>query len=92
MKKTGAEWDSMRLQVISSSSFPSYFKPCATSEWEVLLNRDGLAEAAEEEELNLSKNDKNQSISKSSELSAKLKLPEAMAASQCLRKLEVRRC
>jgi hypothetical protein len=36
--------------VISGSPFPFYFEPCATAEWEVLLDRDGVQLAQEAQE------------------------------------------
>eukprot|EP00435_Cladocopium_sp_Y103_P073036 s206_g42.t1 len=71
-------------EVISGSPFPFYFEPCATAEWEVLLDRDGvqLAEEAQEEALQsaawgASPPSRAKSSVNLSELTADLKLPEA---------------
>lgn len=79
-------------EVISGSPFPFYFEPCATAEWEVLLDRDGVQLAQEAQETQeaqealqsaaraaraASPPSRAKSSVNLSEITADLKLPEA---------------
>ena len=95
MRKSGRTIKTRALiRVKEGSPFPFYFEPCATAEWEVLLDRDGVQLAQEAQETQeaqealqsaaraASPPSRAKSSVNLSEITADLKLPEDTSLEQ----------